>query len=195
MDNGLISKIECLVKNACYQKENIFGCNIWEYHILPVVKYSKVLADRFCIDKECAILSAYLHDYASVLDKKYYEEHHWYGAKFAEEILHRENYPKQKIDIIKTAILNHRGSIDYTEQSLEIKCLASADAMAHITEIPSLLYLAYRQKNMDIQTGSQWVYKKINRSWDKLCEEAKIIIRDEYQAGIKVLAINDLIFP
>lgn len=69
MDNGLISKIECLVKNACYQKENIFGCNIWEYHILPVVKYSKVLADRFCIDKECAILSAYLHDYASVLIK------------------------------------------------------------------------------------------------------------------------------
>lgn len=109
--------------------------------------------------------------------------------------MHRENYPKQKIDIIKTAILNHRGSIDYTEQSLEIKCLASADAMAHITEIPSLLYLAYRQKNMDIQTGSQWVYKKINRSWDKLCEEAKIIIRDEYQAGIKVLAINDSNFP
>lgn len=182
MNENIISKVSNIVRLACYKQTNVFGHNIWEYHILPVVKYSKILATKFNIDIECAILSGYLHDYASVLDKKYYPDHHIYGAEFAEKILLEEGYPSNKILLIKESILNHRGSLQNTAESLYITCLSSADAMAHISEVPSLLYLAYHENNKSVDEGRRWVLEKINRSWNKLCPEAKEVIYDKYQA-------------
>lgn len=181
MNQYLINKIENLVKNACYQPSNIFGKNIWDFHIIPVVNHSKKLSKILNVDTECAILSAYLHDYASILNKEYYPEHHIYGAQIATEILTSEDYPEDKVFRVQKSILNHRASITKSDTSADTICLASADAMAHITEVPSLLYLAYHQKNLGINEGKEWVLKKIGKSWNKLCPEAKIIVNDIYE--------------
>jgi uncharacterized protein len=183
MNQKLINQIEDLVKEACCKKTNIFGENIWNHHIIPVVDHSIQLAKILNIDLECAILSAYLHDYASVLDKDLYPEHHIHGANIAEQILLGANYPIEKIAIIKDCIMNHRGSIKNNMTSPEIKCLASADAMAHITEVPSLLYLAYHERDMSVEEGKKWVLNKINRGWSKICLEAKNLIDIQYDAA------------
>jgi hypothetical protein len=41
-----IKKIEALVENTCKQETNYFGYDVWKYHILLVVKYSKLMARK-----------------------------------------------------------------------------------------------------------------------------------------------------
>ncbi|MBU3179513.1 hypothetical protein KPL47_24930 [Clostridium estertheticum] len=70
-----------------------------------------------------------------------YKEHHMYGAIEAERILKGFNYPEEKIIKIKDCIIQHRGSVILERTTKESICLASADAMAHIDQVPSLLHL------------------------------------------------------
>jgi len=59
--------------------------------------------------------------------------------------------------------------------------------MAHIAQLPSLLYLAYVQHQMTIDEGSKWVRDELQRSWNKLCPEAQEIMREQYHSALKVL--------
>lgn len=40
----IVDSREKLVKDACFSKTNIFESGIWMYHIIFVIKYSKMLA-------------------------------------------------------------------------------------------------------------------------------------------------------
>jgi len=62
--------------------------------------------------------------------------------------------------------------------------------MAHIDQVPSLLHLAYCKREMEISEGAKWVSEKLERSWNKLCPEAKGIIKDKYECAKIVLEIN-----
>ncbi len=59
--------------------------------------------------------------------------------------------------------------------------------MAHIDQIPSLLYLAFVQHKMSIDEGIAWVTEKLERSWKKLCPFAKEIIEEKYVAAKTLL--------
>lgn len=59
--------------------------------------------------------------------------------------------------------------------------------MSHIDKVPSLLYLAYVKKGLGVREGAEWVRKKIERSWNKLCPEAQDIIKDKYDSAMKLL--------
>ena len=65
----IINKVKKLVKKACFAKTNFFGPSSWD-HIEEVVYFSKQLADKLNADKEICEISAWLHDYASVLKKE-----------------------------------------------------------------------------------------------------------------------------
>ena len=67
--------------------------------------------------------------------------------------------------------------------------MSSADAMAHIDQIPSLFFLVYRKKDLSVEDGVLWINKKLERSWNKLCPEAKDIIKDKYEA-FKIIKNN-----
>jgi hypothetical protein len=64
--------------------------------------------------------------------------------------------------------------------------VASADAMAHITNFPALLILAWKVHGMDYQPGFDWALAKMERSWNKLIPEAKELVQDKYEAVRKV---------
>ncbi len=83
----IISKISNLVETACKAKTNIFGYGIWSHHIVLVVKFSKILAEKLNADLQVVEIAALLHDYASIKNKDYYKDHHIHGAKEAETIL------------------------------------------------------------------------------------------------------------
>ncbi|MEG1256729.1 HD domain-containing protein [Clostridium sp.] len=186
----LINTISTIVEEQCKSNDNVFGYGIWTCHIISVVKYAKVLAKRLGANEEIVEMAALLHDYASIKDKNMYEEHHIYGAIEAEKILRKLECPEEKIGIIKDCIICHRGSVRKEQKTKEAVCVASADAMAHIDQVPSLLHLAYHNRNMNIKEGADWVSRKIERSWIKLCPEAKEIMKEKYESAKMVLGVS-----
>ena len=180
-------EIERIVEQACAADTNIFGYDIWTHHILPVVQNAKQLSSRFDADPEIMEFAALLHDYASIKDKVLYEDHHIHGPIEAEKLLKRFGYPQEKTEAVKEAIATHRASVTVKHRSAEGECLANADAMSHIEHVPSLLYLAYIHHGMGIDEGRGWVKAKLQRSWRKLRTDIQDLVRDTYEAALKIL--------
>lgn len=184
----MIKKITNLVEGACKKKTNYFGYRAWTDHILLVAANAKKLAKKLKADEEIVEIAALLHDYAGILDIKLYPNHHIHGAKIAEKILSKHNYPKNKIQRVARCIYCHRASKNIRKKTLEERILANADAMAHFDNIPSLLYLAFVNYGMDNEEGKKWVLKKLERSYKKLTLlQAKKIIRPKYGAAKIIL--------
>ena len=179
--------IEQIVEQACAADTNIFGYDIWPHHILKVIENTKRLASHFDADPEIVELAALLHDYASIKDKALYTDHHIHGPIEAEKLLKRFGYPEEKTEAVKDAIATHRASVTVEHRSAEGECLANADALSHIEQVPSLLYLAYIHHEMGIDEGKTWVKAKLQRSWLKLREDVQDIVRDQYEAALQIL--------
>jgi uncharacterized protein len=176
-----------VVERACQAETNIFSIGIWTHHILAVVEYGRQLAELLGADADIVELAALLHDYASIKDATMYQDHHLHGPREAEALLWEHGYPPATIVAVKECIATHRGSVPAEQRTKEATCLASADGMAHIAQVPSLLYLAYVQHRMSIDEGSRWVLEKVKRSWQKLCPEAQTLIRERYRAALIAL--------
>ena len=185
---NIIEEIRKLVEDACKKESNYFGYGAWSHHISKVVKYSKLLARKLNADEEICEIAALLHDYASVVNKDWYPEHHIYSAKLAEEILLKYNYPKEKLEVVKHCILSHRASKNIPQETLEAKIVASADSMAHFDNVNSLLYLAFVIHKKNIEDGTKWVLNKLERSYKKMIPEARKIIKEKYEAIKLVLS-------
>ena len=65
--------------------------------------------------------------------------------------------------------------------------VADADAISHFDSVPSLLYLAYVEKGMDIEHGASFVKEKFERSYNKLSDQSKEIYKDKYEHVMAVL--------
>ena len=186
MRDDIVKYLKTEVRNRAENKNNKFGIGVL-YHIEAVVRNAEILANKYNADKEICIIAAWLHDIASITDYKLYEEHHIHGAKIASEILRKFNYDDDKIELVKECILNHRGSIDNKRLSKEEKIIADADAISHFDSIPSLLYLAYKERNMNIEEGKEFVKSKLERSFKKLSDESKIFYKEKFENVMKIL--------
>lgn len=185
----MIKEVEKIVEEACAKETNIFGYGIWTHHITLVVENGKRLAHLFNADPEIVELAALLHDYASVKDETLYKNHHLHGPIEAEKILSRLGYPHHKIEAVKYCIATHRASIPSERQSAEAACLANADAMTHLEQVPSLLHLAYIQHKLGIDEGSEWVKNKLKRSWRKLAPPVQKLMKTKYESALKTLTV------
>ena len=187
--DNLISEIAAIVEKACKEKTNIFGYGIWTHHISQVAGNGKRLADLFGADPEIVEIAALLHDYASVKDEALYKEHHIHSQTEAEKILKRLDYPVERIEVVKECIASHRGSVPRERKSPEAECLANADALTHIEQIPSFMHLAYVQFGMEIDEGASWVRSKLNRTWNKLDPRVQAMIAEKYEAALLTLTV------
>jgi uncharacterized protein len=186
----MIEEIERIVEAACARETNIFGYGIWTHHIMPVVWHAKRLAELFRADPEIVEIAALLHDYASVKDPALYQDHHLHGPVEAERLLQQLGYPPAKIEAVKHCIATHRGSVPGQRNSPEAECLANADAVAHLEQLPSLLHLTFVQWQMTVDEGTRWVRAKLTRSWNKLSPQVQEMMREQYEAALKVLTEN-----
>ena len=186
----MISEIERIVEEACARETNIFGHGIWTHHIIHVVKNAKRLARLFSADPEIVEIAALLHDYASVKDSALCQQHHLHGPIEAEKILKELGYPPAKIEAVKHCIATHRGSVPGQRNSAEAECLANADAVTHLEQVPSLLHLTFVQRGMGIDEGTQWVTEKLGRSWHKLSPPVQAMMREQYEAVLMVLTVK-----
>lgn len=188
----IVKIIEEEVKNRCKSYENKCGYGAWTHHIKAVVDNAILLANKYGADVEVVTLAALLHDIASVTKDEYKEEHHIYGAEIAEELLNELNYEKEKINLIKKCILNHRGSRLTKKTTKEEICIADADAMAHFDNIASLFSLVYKEMNLSIDDGAKFVKDKLQRSYNKLSDESKEFYKNKYESAMSIFKRSDL---
>lgn len=175
------------VMRRCKLPQNTYGIGAWDHHIKIVYELAKKHADDYGADKEIVSLAALLHDVASVTDVSFTENHHIIGAEIAEELLKKEKYPKKKIELVKKCILNHRGSKLVEKTSPEEICVADSDAMAHFYSVPSLLSMVYREKKMSIDEGSKFVMEKLERSYNKMSDKGKELVKKQYLSAKNIL--------
>ena len=175
------------VKNRCELPSNAYGIGAWDHHIKIVYELAKKYANEYGASLEIVALAALLHDIASVTDVIYTEEHHIIGAQIAEELLLKENYPKEKIELIKICILNHRGSRLVEKNTPEEVCIADSDAMAHFYSVPSLLSMVYRERKLSIDDGCKFVMDKLDRSYNKMSDKGKTLVRKKYSSAKDIL--------
>ena len=183
----LEKKIYTEVKQRCMASTNAYGIGAWDHHIKIVYDLAKKYANEYGADLEIVALAALLHDVASVTDVNFTEEHHIIGADIAEELLLKENYPIERIELIKKCILNHRGSRLMEKNSPEEICIADSDAMAHFYSIPSLLSMVYREKGLSIDEGSKFVLEKLDRSYNKMSDKGKVLVKSRYECAKDIL--------
>ncbi len=188
MTVDVIEEVRATVERACAADSNAFGYGIWTHHITRVAHHAVRLAPVFGADPEIAEIAALLHDYASVKNEALYEEHHVHGPIEAGRLLGRLGFAPVKIEAVQHAIAGHRASVEADRRSPEAACLANADALAHIENVPSLLHLAYFRRHQGIDDGAAWVRAKLRRSWGKLDPRVQAEVRDGYEAALRVLA-------
>ena len=180
-------EVKRLVKDACYSAKNNFSYTAWQYHILSVVNHSLRLGKILKADLEVLELSAYLHDYAGILNYKFYKKHHLHGAKLADKILAEFNFPPAKIKKVKECIISHRGSVRIKYKTKEARILASADAMSHFTELVDMFYLSFGIHKYKTLEGAKWLKAKLERSWAKIMPAGRKIIKDDYRQALKII--------
>ncbi len=105
----------------------------------------------------------------------------------AGKLLGRLGLAPETIRAVQRAIAAHRASAGVERRSPEAECLASADALAHLENVPSLLHLAYVRRRRGIDDGAAWVRAKLERSWGKLSPQVRDEARDTYHAALAVL--------
>jgi len=174
----------CEIYNEKYEYD------FWNEHIKYVVKNALELAKKYKADIEIVELGALLHDIAMPSEYGEREQHNVYGAEIAEQLLTQLNYPKERIEHVKNCVLNHRGSKDRPRNTIEEQCVADADVIAHFDCIPSLFSLVYKEMNLSISEGKEYVRKKLERDYNKLSPRTREILEDRYKNIIDVLFVN-----
>jgi len=168
----MIKNIKEDIRRRCESPNNFFGVGSYE-HIESVANNAVELAKLYKADIEICEVAGWLHDIASITDYKLYENHHIHGANMAEEILKSYNYPEGKIELVKLCILNHRGSVVKEKTTKEEISVADADAISHYDTVPSLFYLAFVLRKLNIDDGVEFVKSKLERSYNKMSQESK----------------------
>lgn len=164
--------------------------DFWNEHIKYVVKNAIELAKRYNADIEIVELGALLHDIAMPSEIGPSEEHNVYGAKIADELLTKLNYPEDRKEKVKECVLRHRGSKELPRNTIEEQCVADADVIAHFDCIPSLFHLVYADKKMSVKDGEEFLRKKLERDYNKLSDRTREMIKYRYDNILKVLFVN-----
>ncbi len=179
MNQDILNQVRKLVRSEADEVD-------WKYHITPVVKYAKMLAEIYQVDEDLVELAALLHDIGRLrFDDK---DHHLTGAKEAEKILVQFNLPKETVDEVVHCVKSHRGHSDIPPETIVAKIIANADAMAHFDAL--LVFMYWRTKQgQSFEDGFGWIEAKIERDWqDKLTlPEAKEMVKEKYRAIVVVL--------
>lgn len=163
--------------------------NLYNEHIKYVYKYVLILSKNKNVDLEVLSLSALLHD-ISMTDKNLdRSKHNEYGALIAEQILRDNNYPEDKISLVKKCILNHSSKCAIFRSTEEEQILVDADCLSHFDSIKSIYSLASKVIGLDDNTSLQYIKDKLTRDYNELSDNIKYLIEDKY---FKIMNANDI---
>ena len=104
----------------------------------------------------------------------------------AEGILIQDGFSQEFVDKVKLCIKNHRASVINEKYSKEEICVADADAISHLDSFVELIcWRAYLGE--DIMSCNNFVKTKIQKSYAKMSNETKELMKDKYESIMNVL--------
>lgn len=128
MEENVKSSVTENIKEELIKRCNVYNdkynYDFWNEHIKYVVKNAVELAEKYNADIEIVELGALLHDIAMPSELGPSEEHNVYGAKIADELLTRLNYPENRKERVKECVLRHKGSKELPRNTIEEQCVA-----------------------------------------------------------------------
>lgn len=186
----IVEKIREELIKRCEIYNKKYNYDFWNDHIKYVVKNALELAKKYNADVEIVELGALLHDIAMPSEVGTREEHNIYGAQIADELLTKLNYPQDRKERVKECVLRHRGSKDLPRNTIEEECVADADVIAHFDCIPSLFHLVYKDLNLSIYEGQEYLKKKLERDYNKLSKNTREILKNRYENILEVLFVK-----
>jgi len=160
-------------------------CDLWQYHVKQVYSIALHLADTYKADKEVVGCAALLHDIAKIIDPKCEEVHNEVGAQMAVGLI-GDDLPKQKVDHIQKCIRNHRKGAKEENLSTEETCVADADAVSVILNVPDYIAWSTSMGNSVADTIKHTI-KKLKKSFDKTSKPTQEMFRKNYESAIKTL--------
>ena len=167
--------------------------NIYKEHIQYVYKYACMLSKDKEVDHEVIELSALLHDIAMTdrtLDRS---RHHEDGAVIAEQLLRENNYPEEKVQLVKKCILNHSSKRAEYRTTLEEGILVDADGLSHFDSINNLYNLTHNVMGLNDQDTLKFIQEKLTKDYNEISDELKYLVRDKYETIISETNINNII--
>ena len=197
-----MSKIIDIVKQEIINRSNAFEkqtkgtkdeYNIYEEHIKYVYKYVVLLSKNKNVDQEVLEISDLLHDVAMTdrtLDRS---KHNEYGAEIAEKFLRENNYPEEKIQLVKKCILNHNNKRLKYRTTEEEKILVDADGLAHFDTILSFYSLAHDVMGLNEGESIKFVQDKLTRDYNEISDELKYLICDTYSKVMNAKRLEDIL--
>jgi len=182
---NILDTVRSHVLKRYQERADFEGMVTYNVHIKHMVEYAIQLAKKLNADEEIVEIAAWLHDIGRLDGTN--ENHHIVGAEYSEKFLRENGYYEEKIQQVKHCILTHRGSVDTPRETIEAKCIASADAMAHFGDISAMFYWVYVFLGKDMEEGKIKVRDKLTRSFNKMVPEAQEIVKEKYDAAMKIL--------
>ena len=186
LENNLVQRVRDYVEDECKKPDSHYGYDVFSYHFTSMVAYAEKLADELGADKEIVQLAGWLHDIGSIICGR--ENHHLTGAEIAGDFLMEQNYPPERVELIKNCIRNHRGSQNRERISLEEQIIAEADAMSNFDNVPGLFKAAYIYEGLDQGQAQVSVREKLKRKWKQLSPHSQGLIKAKYDAVMILLA-------
>ena len=154
--------------------------NIYREHIQYVYKYVVLLSKYKNVDKEVLELSALLHDISMTdmtLDRS---RHNEFGADIAERLLRENDYPEDKVQLVKKCILNHSKSRSDYRTTEEERILVDADGLSHFDAIEKLYSLPSMVMGLSEEDSVYFVQDKLTADYDELSDDLKYLVKDKY---------------
>ena len=154
--------------------------NIYREHIQYVYKYVVLLSKDKNVDKEVLELSALLHDISMTdmtLDRS---RHNEFGADIAERLLRENDYPEDKVQLVKKCILNHSKRRSEYRTTEEEQILVDADGLSHFDAIEKLYSLPRMVMGLNEEDSVRFVQDKLTGDYNELSAELKNLVKDKY---------------
>ena len=165
--------------------------NLYKDHIQYVYHYVLSLSHDKNVDREVLEISSLLHDISMTdrdLDRS---KHNEYSANIAEELLRNNNYPLDKINLIKKCIINHSHNRKEFRTTMEEQILVDADGLSHFDSIPSLYSLAHTVMELNDIDALSFIQDKLTNDFNEISDDAKSIVTDIYCAVMHAKIIHD----
>lgn len=167
--------------------------NIYKEHIQYVYKYVCLLFKDKNVDYEVLELSALLHDIAMTDKSLDRSRHNEYGSEIAEKLLRENNYPEDKVQLVKKCILNHSSKRAEYRTIEEERILVDADGLSHFDSINNLYNLAHNVMELNSEDTVKFIQDKLTRDYNEISDNLKYLINDKYKKVMSAKSIEEIL--
>lgn len=167
--------------------------NIYREHIQYVYKYVVLLSENKNVDREVLELSALLHDIAMTDRNLDRAKHNEYGSVIAEQLLRENNYPEDKVQLVKKCILNHSSKRVEFRTTEEERIFVDADGLSHFDSINNLYSLAHNVMELNDEDTLNFIKDKLTKDYNEISDNLKYLIQEKYDNVMSANCIDDVL--